>query len=378
MTGVTANNKTYDGTTTATLNTSGATLHGVVSGDATPPGPGTVALAAGGATGAFASADVGNGITVQIAGLTLTGTTKDGTAASVDYTLTQQSSTTANITPATLTVTGVTANNKTYDGTATATLNTSGATLHGVVSGDATPPGPGTVALAAGGAAGAFASADVGNGITVQIAGLTLTGTTKDGTAASLDYTLTQQSTTTANITPATLTVTGVTANNKTYDGTTTATLNTSGATLHGVVSGDATPPGPGTVALAAGGATGAFASADVGNGITVQIAGLTLTGTTKDGTAASVDYTLTQQSTTTTANITPATLTVTGVTANNKTYDGTTTATLNTSGATLHGVVSGDATPPGPGTVARRPAVPLAPLPLPTWATALRCRSRA
>ena len=310
-------------------------MHGVVSGDATPPGPGTVALAAGGATGAFASADVGNGITVQIAGLTLTGKTKDGTAASVDYTLTQQSTTTtANITPATLTVTGVTANNKTYDGTTTATLNTGAASLHGVVSGDATPPGPGTVAPAAGGATGAFASADVGNGITVQIAGLTLTGKTKDGTAASVDYTLTQQSTTTtANITQATLTVTGVTANNKTYDGTTTATLNTGAATLHGVVSGDATPPGPGTVALAAGGTTGSFATPDVKNGITVQIAGLTLTGKTKDGTAASVDYTLTQPSSTM-ANITPATLTASGITVSNKTYDGTTTAALNVGAA--------------------------------------------
>ncbi len=349
VTGITASNKTYDGTTTTTLNTSGATLHGVISGDATPPGPGTVALVTSSATGAFASADVANAIIVQIAGLSLTGKTKDGTAASVDYTLTQPT-TTANITQATLTVTGVTANNKTYDGTTTATLNTSAATLHGVVSGDATPPGPGTVALAAGGATGSFATPDVKNGITVQIAGLTLMGKTKDGTAASVDYTLIQPSSTTANITPATLTVTGITASNKTYNGNTSATINTSAATLHGAVSGDATPPGPGTVSLVASGATGNFATPDVKNGITVQIAGMTLTGKTKDGTTATVDYTLTQP--TTTANITPATLTATGITAYNKTYHGGTWARLNTSAATLVGVINGDATPPGPGTV--------------------------
>ena len=66
-----------------------------------------------------------------------------------------------------------------------------------------------------------------------NVAGLTFGGTTQDGTAASVDYTLTQP-TTTANITPATLTVTGITASNKVYDGTTTATLNTSGAALRG------------------------------------------------------------------------------------------------------------------------------------------------
>ena len=135
-----------------------------------------------------------------------------------------------------MTVTGITANNKTYDGTTSATLNTGSATLVGVVPADATSPG--TVGLSTAGASGAFAMVDVGNGITVQVSGLSLTGLTKDGTAATVDYTLVQP-TTTANITAATLTVTGITANNKTYDGTTSATLNTSGAALKGVVSGD-------------------------------------------------------------------------------------------------------------------------------------------
>ena len=44
--------------------------------------------------------------------------------------------------------------------------------------------------------------------------------------------------TTTADITAATLTVTGITASNKVYDGTTDATLDTSAASRSGLVDG--------------------------------------------------------------------------------------------------------------------------------------------
>ena len=304
VTGITANNKPYDGTTAATLNTGGAVLHGVVSGDT-----GMVTFSVAGATGTFASPDAASGIVVQVAGITFGGTTQDGTAASVDYTLTQPT-TTATISQATLTVTGITANNKPYDGTPAATLNTGGAVLHGVVSGDT-----GIVTFAASAATGTFASPDAASGIVVQVAGITFGGTTHDGTAASVDYTLTQP-TTTATISQATLTVTGITANNKPYDGTTAATLNTGGAVLHGVVSGDT-----GTVRFAASAATGTFASPDAAPGITVQVAGITFGGTTQDGTAASVDYTLTQP--TTTANISQAASVTTTVGAGPFTYTG-------------------------------------------------------
>ena len=72
--------------------------------------------------------------------------------------------------------------------------------------------------LGTGGAAGAFASKDVGQGITVSVTGLTIGG------AQAGDYTLTQP-TTTANITAARLTVTGITAADKTYNASLTATL---------------------------------------------------------------------------------------------------------------------------------------------------------
>ena len=122
-------------------------------------------------------------------------------------------------------VTGITADDKTYDGKTGATLVTSGATLMGVVHGD-------TVTLDTSGAMGTFASKDVGTGITVTINGLALGG------PQAGNYMLVEPSTT-ANITPAMLTVTGITADDKAYDGTTAATLNTGGAMLMGLVPGD-------------------------------------------------------------------------------------------------------------------------------------------
>ncbi len=290
VSGITADDRTYDGTTGVTLFTSGAALNGAVSGDT------GITVNTSGAAGTFASPDVASGIAVQVAGVTFGGTTQDGTAASVDYTLTQPA-TTASINQAVLIVTGITASDRTYDGTTPATLNWTGAALSGAVSGDT------SITLITSGASGNFASPDVASGITVHVAGAFLGGTTQDGTTASVDYTL-DQPTTPASITQAVLTVTGVTANNKTYDGTLPAILVTSGASLAGAVSGDT------GITLDTSGATGAFATAGVASGITVQVASITFGGTTQDGTAAAVDYSLTQP--TTTANITQATPTIT------------------------------------------------------------------
>jgi hypothetical protein len=93
------------------------------------------------------------------------------------------------------------------------------------------------------------------------------------------------------------LTVTGITAANKVYDGTSAAIINTGSATLNGVTPGD-------QVTLVTAGASGAFVNATVGNGKTVNISGLTLSG------ANAGSYTLIQP--TTTASITKAPLTVT------------------------------------------------------------------
>jgi gliding motility-associated-like protein len=300
ITGVTANNKVYNGTTAATLNTGSATLVGVVPGD-------VVTLVSAGATGTFVNKNVGTGKTVSTSGFTLGGTDAG------NYTLTQPSLF-ANITTANLAISGVTANNKVYDGTTTATLNTGNAALVGVFGSD-------VVTLISTGATGTFADANIATAKIVYTSGFTFGGTD------SGNYTLTQP-TTTANITGIILTVTGVTANNKVYDGTTAATLNTGSASLVGIIGGD-------IVTLVSTGATGTFANKNVGTGKTVSTSGFALGGSDAG------KYTLTQPITT--ANITKAGLTISGVIANNKVYNRTTTATLNTGSATFLGVSGTD-----------------------------------
>ena len=112
------------------------------------------------------------------------------------------------------------------------------------------------------------------------------------------------------------MTITGLSASNKMYDGTTAATI-TGTAELNGVQTNMDTPPSLDKVTLT-GTAVGNFADDSVGTGKTVTVSGLSLTG------ADSGNYTLT--ATTTTADITPAPVPITGA-ANNITA---TDATLN------------------------------------------------
>jgi gliding motility-associated-like protein len=300
ISGVTANDKIYDGTTTATLNTGSAALVGILSGD-------VVNLVTSGATGNFVNAFSGTGKTVNTSGFTLSGSD------SGNYTLTQPA-TTASIIGINLTVTGVTANNKVYDGNTTATLNTGSAALSGVMGSDA-------VTLVRTGATGTFNNKNAGTSKTVTISGFTISG------ADAGKYSLTQP-TATANITSAIITISGVTVNNKVYDGTATAVLNTGTAALAGVISGD-------VVTLVTTGATGSFNNKSAGTAKTVTITGFTINGTD------SGNYTLTQPSAA--ANITAASLSVSGVTVSNKVYNASTGAVINTSGAILNGVISGD-----------------------------------
>ncbi len=178
----------------------------------------------------------------------------------------------ASITPLSLTVSGLTANDKVYDGTLQTTLATTNAAIVGVVSGD-------NVNLVTANAVGTFATAAVGVNKEVAVIGLALSG------ADAENYTVIAPLAT-ATITAAPLTVTGITAADKTFDGTTDATLDTTGATLVGAVSGD-------DVTLVVAGAVGTFATSDVGSDITVFITGLTVNGTD------SGNYTLTQPTTT-------------------------------------------------------------------------------
>ena len=291
VTGATAQNKTYNGNTAATI--SGATLSGVVDGD-------TVSLT-GGTSGTFASANVANGISVSTS-MGISG------ADSGNYTFTAPTGLSANITAAAVTITGISISNKVYDGNTTASISGTAA-YSGLVNSE-------TFSVT-GTPSATFANKTVANGKSVTVSGYT---------APSGNYSITQPTGLTANITAKQLTITGVTAANKVYNGNTTATLNTSSAALSGVVGGD-------TVTLSSASATGAFATKTVADGKSVTASGFSISG------ADSGNYSLTQPATT--ANITALGLTVTGASVTPKTFDGTTTATIT--GATLSGVVGGD-----------------------------------
>jgi len=168
----------------------------------------------------------------------------------------------------TITITGVTATNKQYDRTTTATLSGAPA-LNGVLPADVA-----NVTLNTGSASGTFDNFNVGTGKTVTTSGYAITGT------ASSYYTLTQP-TTTANVTAKNLTITGLSANNKPFDNNTTATLSGT-ATLNGIVSPDV---------VTTTGSIPAAVFANVGPlvGISVTVTGYTLAG------AAALNYTVSQ-----------------------------------------------------------------------------------
>jgi len=176
------------------------------------------------------------------------------------------------VTPKSITITGVTASDKEYDRTNVAVL--SGGTLDGVIN-------PDVVTIVSG--TGTFADANVGTGKAVTVSGYGISG------ADAGNYSLSAQPTVAAaNITAKPLTITGVTASNKVYDGTTTATL--SGGTLNGVISPDVVTIVPGT---------GAFADANVGTGKTVIASGYGIDG------ADAGNYSLSAQPSGITADIT-------------------------------------------------------------------------
>src|SRR5207249_10038192 len=74
-----------------------------------------------------------------------------------------------------------------------------------------------------------FADKSVQTGKPVSVSGISVTGTDAG------NYTVNTEASTVADITGATLTVVGIVAENKVYDGTTVATLNLNGAALVGV-----------------------------------------------------------------------------------------------------------------------------------------------
>jgi phosphotransferase system IIA component len=339
VSGLSASSKIYDATTAATL-TGTAALQ-----TAEAPGAGTMVdgkpytgdtLTIGGTpTGAFASKDVANGIAVTVTGNTISG------AQSGNYALTQQSGLTANITPKAVTVTGLTANNKPYDATATATLSGTAALLASEAAGSGTTsdnrPYTGDAVSVTGTPSGTFASINVANGISVSVSGLSLAG------GAASNYSLTAPSLS-ADIMPATVTASIIGDPTKTYDGNASAIVAASNFSLSGLASGESF-----TVTKT----TGTYNSPNVASATTVTTSLLAGDFTPGAGTLAS-NYTLP-----TTAggagHITAAhpTLTTSGGTF---TYDGNAHASTGTAkeidGTTdVLGSFSYTYTPPGDGT---------------------------
>jgi hypothetical protein len=165
-------NKVYDGTTSSSPTLTGSAL---ILGD-------QIIISATAAD--FASKNAGIAQPITVSGISI------GGADAANYALNNASATTtAMISTATLTVSGLAASNKTYDGNTTATL--AGGSLVGVMAGDAD-----FVTLTD---AGSFASKNAGTGIAVTAAD-TLSGAGAD------NYVLVQPTGLLANITPATLT----------------------------------------------------------------------------------------------------------------------------------------------------------------------------
>ena len=277
VSGLTANNKTYDATTAATL-TGTATLNGVLLTDSVS--------VSGTATGTFNTKNVGTGkpVTANLGGLSL-GSTDAG-----NYEITGVTSPlTAAITKAALTISGLSANSKAYDTTTAATL-TGTASLSGVLGSD-------VVSLGGSATTGTFDTKNVGTGkaVTANLNGLSL-GSTDAGNYEITGVT----SPLIAAITKAALTISGLSANSKTYDATTAATL-TGTAALHGVLGSDA-------VSLTGSATTGTFDTKNVGTGkaVTANLNGLSL-GSTDAG-----NYEITDVTAPLAANITPAQLTLT------------------------------------------------------------------
>ena len=380
LSGITAANKTYDGTNAATLDTAGATVTGKVTGD-------TVTLAGTG-SGSFADKNAGTGKTVTVSGYTL------GGADAGNYSVGQPVGLTADITakPVTLTAPDV---SKTYDGglTYTATAANLASLGSALVAGDTVTAAAinyadknaGTNKTVTLGSA-TISDGNSGNNYSITLAGnsastilqkaVTLTaptvsktydgGVTYTTTAADLtslgsalvgtdtvtaatisygdknagtnktvsldgatiddgnsgnNYSITLAGNNTSTILQKALTLSGITAANKIYDGTNAATV--SGGSLSGVISGD-------SVTL---GQSGTFSDKNVGTGKTVSYTD-SLSGTD------SGNYVLASSTGTTTASITPAALTVT---ANNagKTYDGS--AYSGGNGVSYSGLVGGE-----------------------------------
>ena len=243
--GLAAQDKVYDASTKASLS---GTLAGVFSGDSVSINGGAPII------GAFSDKNVGTkkAVSAPLSSVQLTG------ADAENYQVTGfSSSATASISKANLTVAGLAAQNKVYDASTKASL-TGTALLVGAFSSDAVSVDPSTPMT------GTFSDKNVGTNKTVSAfpSGLSLTG------ADAGNYQVTGlASPLAASISKANLTVAGLVADDKIFDGKSDATITNWGS-LSGLVGGE-------TLVLNHG--TAIFVDASVGQGKTVTATGYSL-----------------------------------------------------------------------------------------------------
>ena len=278
-------NKTYDATVADVVSLSAT---GVISGD-------VVSLSNTGAS--FADKNVGTGKTVNVTGISASGTD------SGNYSLTSTTaSTTANISAKPITVAAI-GSNKTYDSTVADAVTLASS---GVISGD-------VVSLSNTGAS--FADKNVGTAKTVSVTGISASGT--DSGNYSLNNTT---AFTSANISAKPITVAAI-GSNKTYDASVVDVVSLASS---GVLTGDV---------VNFSNTAASFADKNVGTAKTVSVTGISASG------ADSGNYSLTSTTASTTANISAKPITV-AATGSNKTYDASVADVVNLS---VTGVISGD-----------------------------------
>jgi len=314
VTGVTGTNRNYDATTNDALSTGAAALQGLVAGDA-----GAVSLDSSGATGTFASPNVGNGIAVTASGFGLTG------SGAGNYTLTQPTGLFANITPAPLAITLIGDPTKIYNGTTTADTTAANWQITGWQGGQsATLDQVSTIG---------YASPDAGNNI-----GITATLEASDFHTASgtfmSNYTFTPTVTGTGTISKAPLTISIVNDPTKVYDSTAAATLNGNNYVISGFLAGQGATVNQ---------TSGTYADPNVGQwDVTALISAANLIA---NGGTNLNNYAIPSIATGV-GQITPAPVTgsiVAGLVGATKTYDGLTTISLLPGNFTFSGLMNGD-----------------------------------
>jgi hypothetical protein len=264
ISGLVAQNKVYTSTTEASV-TGTLTATGLLGSD--------TSSVIGAATVTFASPNVANDIAVVANLSTLSLSNRNYVVVGLTAPLT------ANITPAALRISSaLVAQNKVYDTTTSATIAALGTpTLSGIQGSDAAN----LVMSSSGPYLGSFAQGNVGNSLVVTPATTTsivnginyttMAGVSLSGSAAANYYIAGLNTNLTAAITPAPVTISGLVAASKQFDGSTAAVIG-GAPTISGLIGSDAST-------LTGGVVSGAFASASAGTriGVTANLSSLTL-----------------------------------------------------------------------------------------------------